>query len=133
MQLKAQVSMQFIMAVGFLFVIFVLFIIGLASRYEEINKELEYVLAKDIALKIRREIQLATTLEDGYHRTFTLPEKLEVIDYNITIVNNILVIQTEHHEYSVRIPKIKGHITKGNNSIWKTNNTICIDNSSCGG
>ena len=74
----------------------------------------------DIALKMQREILIAAYVEDGYSRSFQLPENLEAINYSIRTQNSTVIIQSKKAFYSLPIPNAIGNFTKGTNTINKT-------------
>ena len=81
----------------------------------------------DIALKMQREILIAAYVEDGYSRSFQLPENLEAINYSIRTQNSTVIIQSKKAFYSLPIPNAIGNFTKGTNTINKTGGVIYIN------
>lgn len=123
----AQIASQFMILVGFLFVVFVAFVAAIGGKYVEISDRQEAIAVKDLALKLRGEINLAYSTYDGYERTFTIPATLEGRNFTISIFDqNVLMVQSEDEEYTVIIPTVNGTLVKGNNTIRKTGGIVCI-------
>ena len=93
MKMKAQSSMEFFMLVGLAFLAVILFVAVSANEVREFRDQKEFFLVKDLALKLQKEVTLAADAEDGYVRSFTLPEELEnIIDYFVQIKNNTITM-----------------------------------------
>lgn len=127
---KSQVAMEFVFLVGVAFMAVLIFTVVGYDKLKEISDEKEFVLVKDLAFKVQNEINLAANVDDGYKREFEIPQKLDYIDYNVTINNNILIVESKNHEYVLLIPTVRGNITKGDNVICKNNLLIRINNCS---
>ena len=129
MKMKAQSSMEFFALVGLAFLAVVLFAAISANEVKEFRDQKEFFLIKDLALKLQKEVTLAADAEDGYARSFTLPEKLEsIVDYFVQIRNNTITINSSKTAISVAIPSTSGrNFTKGSNKIEKTDGVIYVN------
>ena len=126
--MKAQSSMEFFMLVGLAFFAVILFSAVSANEVKEFRDQKEFFLIKDLALKLQKEVILAADAEDGYARSFTLPEELEnIVDYFIQIRNNSITINSSKTAISVAIVNVTGDFTKGSNKIEKTAGVIYIN------
>ncbi|MFH0978932.1 MAG: hypothetical protein V1837_06565 [Candidatus Woesearchaeota archaeon] len=124
--MRSQVSMQFLVMVGIVFVFFVVFVAGFAERYNDILTEKERAACRDLVFMVHDEIAIAHKLEDGYSRNFTIPDKLEGVDYSITLNNNIVAVTSPKAEYSTMVPSVVGSLHKGQNMILKRNGIVCL-------
>ena len=125
---KAQSSLQFMVLLGFVFTVFIIYIGYQGNKIISLENDKEYVLTKDLALKIASELNLATSLEDGYTRSFELPQKLDdVHDYSILDFQTEIVVNTSKQDYSVAVPAHNGTLVKGNNTIVLKSGIICIN------
>jgi uncharacterized protein (UPF0333 family) len=126
---KGQISMEFFILVGLASLLVIIFIMATLDQIKEFQDEREFLLIKDVALKLQAEIYLAATAEDGYQRQFTLPSKLgDTINYTIAIKNNeTLVVYSDKSLYAAPIPKVTGNITKNTNTITKTGGVINLN------
>jgi len=77
------------------------------------------ILTEDLLLKVQKEVQLASRVEDGYLRNFTLPSSLGTTSYEIDLFNNTIVVSTRDGNFSRRVPPVQGTIVKGLNQIEK--------------
>jgi len=127
---KSQISMEFVFLVGIAFIAILVFTVVGYDKLKEISDEKEFVLVKDLAFKVQNEINLAANVDDGYRRDFEIPQKLDYIDYDVTINNNVLVVESKNHEYVLLIPTVRGNITKGGNVICKDDGVIEINSCS---
>ena len=79
-----------------------------------------------MALKLQRELFLASAVEDGYFRTFALPDNLEGIDYSLITRNSTITVLSKNSLFIVAIPYIIGNASKGANAINKTGGVIYL-------
>jgi len=126
---KSQTAIEFVVLVGLVALTAVIFMLASLGQIKEFQDRKEYILIKDMALKLQTEVTLAATSEDGYQRQFTLPDKLEeTINYSITIKNNeTIIVHSDKSLYAVSIPKVKGNITKNTNTITKTGGVVNLN------
>ena len=127
--MKAQSSMEFFTLVGLAFLMTILFVVLSANETKEFRDQKEFLLIKDLALKLQKEVSIANSVENGYERSFTLPEKLEnIVDYFVQIRNNTITINSSKTVFSVAIVNVTGNFDKGGNKIKKNNGKISIIN-----
>jgi len=124
---KAQVSMEFVFLVGLAFMVMIVFISSTRSEFSSLQSQEERSLVKDVGVMIQHELIMASNVDDGYTRIFSVPYNLDGISYNIQTINNTLIIYTEEYESVLNIPSFVGDIEKGNNTINKTDSIIYID------
>lgn len=127
-RIKAQVSMEIMILMGFLFLIFIIFLGFVNVRLSEKNDESEYTMLSDVSEQIQNEIRIAYNAKDGYSRSFDVPEKLDNrIEYDIQTLPNRLVTNTSKYQHVLTVPDITGAVVKGQNNIRKTNQSIIIN------
>ncbi|HLG24186.1 MAG TPA: hypothetical protein VI564_04640 [Candidatus Nanoarchaeia archaeon] len=124
---KSQISVEFLMLIGLAAIIAIAFQYVSLSQIIDFKSINEKEAVKDVAIKIQREILLATSVEDGYVRTFEIPDKLGDANYTITLQNSTLTVQSKEGLYFVRVPKISGNLSKGYNTINKTGGVINVN------
>ena len=130
--LRAQSSMEFFTLVGLAFLMTILFVAASANEIREFKDQKEFFLIKDLALKLQKEVTIAASVEDGYERSFSLPERLEnSVDYfTIIMGNKILTVNSSKSVFSAAIPTTFGkNFTKGsnNNKIEKISGKIYVN------
>ena len=127
-RLKAQSSMEFFILTGLAFLAVVLFVAASANEMKEFRDQKEFFLIKDLALKLQKEVTIAASVENGYERSFNLPDKLDgVVDYFIDTRNSTITVNSSKTVFSVRIPNVIGNFTKGGNKIEKMSDILYIN------
>ena len=124
---KSQITSEFIIFSGIALIASIIFISISVSQLKTLYETKELLLVKDVALKIEKEIDITSDIEDGYYREFELPEKIDDKDYNISIVNNTLTVYTNTTAYFVEILNITGYLKKESNTIKKVNGVVHIN------
>ena len=128
MNVKAQTSMEFFTLIGVAFLATILFVALSVNEVKEFKDKKEFFLIKDLALKLQKEVSIAISVEDGYERTFILPDKLETtVDYFITTLNTSITINSSITVFSVAKPITIGNFTKGSNKIEKIDGKIYVN------
>ena len=127
MNSRAQITVEFLILIGILF-IFIL-VIG-ANSLQDLNqyntlKESEAV--RDVAIKLQRELFIAANVEDGYVRQFSIPDKIDGLNYSIQTNNLSLYVSSKNAFSLVTLPYSIGNLTKGNNLINKSGGTIYVN------
>ena len=85
---KSQFSIEFIVLIAFMFLVFVAFIGVIASKVVESKENERLKIAQDIATLAKNEIDLAKSASNGYSRNFELPVKISGNSYTVGIINN---------------------------------------------
>lgn len=124
---QAQTAIEFVFLVGLAFTIVIIFSVVSRNQISDLSDEKEFILVKDLAFKVQNEINLAARVEDGYSREFTIPQKLETIDYTISINDNVLIVETDNHDQVLIIPRVNGSVQKGTNIIRKIEGVIHLN------
>ena len=124
---KAQVSAEFFIFIGLAFLVAIAFSVASLDQLNDFRLQKENDAIKDLALNLQKELMTAATVEDGYVRTFTIPDQLDNINYSLTTQNFTITVQSKNSLFSVGIPNSVGNITKGANTINKTGGVIHIN------
>lgn len=129
---KSQTSMEFFLLMGLAFLAVIIFVGVSANEIKEFKDTKDFLLIKDLALKLQKEVSIAASVEDGYKRDFTLPDKLEnSVDYSIVNIldkNNTITINSSKAVFSVRVPLMHGkNFTKGSNTVERISGKIYIN------
>ena len=127
MRSKAQVSAEFFVLVGLALLIAIAFEIASLDQLYDFRVQKENEAVKDLALKLQKEVFLASNVEDGYVRTFIIPDQLDRINYSLTTQNSTITVESKNSLYIVPIPKTIGNISKGIITINKTGGVIYIN------
>ena len=119
--------MEFLLLIGFIFLIAVIFMQAFAERFSDFSDAKKKDAVKDICQAVRDELVMASVVKDGYARNLTLPQKIDnTLEYNLSITNSTLAVSIEDYVSLCVIPHINGTLSKGTNEIRKYNGTITI-------
>ena len=124
---SAQVNVEFFIFIGIVFLISVAFGLTSVEQLKDFRNQQESDAVKDLALKLQKELIVAATVEDGYVRSFTIPNNLSNINFVLMTQNSTISVQSANAFYTVSIPKIVGNLSKGTNSINKTLGVIYVN------
>ncbi len=124
---KSQVAMEFIMLIALAFMILIVFTAVTRNQVVDIRKDNEYVALKDIVHAVQSEITIATNVEDGYTRQFSIPGSLDGINYTIEISDSYILAESRHHEYLLNIRPVEGNIIIGVNTIKKEGGIVYLN------
>ncbi len=126
---NSQLTLEFLVLVGFLFIITVVFIAAIGRQMTDFSDRERLDTINAFGNSIKTELDIASIVKDGYQRSITLPDKIDGrLDYTITVSTSTLIITSDDHEFVSIIPKTQGTFIKGSNIIRKQNNTIVIEN-----
>jgi hypothetical protein len=125
---KSQSSVEFLTLSGLAFFVVIIFVALAADEIREFKDRKDFFLVKDLALKLQKEAAVASSVEDGFERVFTLPDKLQSsVDYFITTSNNTITVNSSKAVFSVRIAPIVGNFSKGSNKLEKIDGNVYIN------
>ena len=128
MHSRSQVSIEFFIFVGLAFLVAIAFELAALDQLKDFRMQKESDAVRDLALKLQKEFVLAATVEDGYARTFTIPNKLDNnFNYTLTTKNNTITVESTNSIFIVSIPNSIGNATIGSNRINNTGGVIYIN------
>jgi hypothetical protein len=124
---KAQSAFEFLLLVGVVFFAVVILVAASYSNIAKLREERDFLITRDTAFVVQNELVLANVVEDGYSRSFLVPDELDGQQYSMMIVGNSLTVSTQKASYSVRIPSVQGTIAKGWNNLTKEGNVVVLN------
>ena len=124
---KAQGAFEFLILIGIAFAAVVVFLIASFSDIDELTQKKEFMMLKEQGDRMHSEISLALRVEDGYSRSFLVPQMLENRDYTVVTANRTITLTSDRSSYSFRIPSIDGNITKGMNNITRESGVVRLN------
>lgn len=124
---KAQISAEFFVLLGIVFLIAIAFEVASLGQLNDFRLKKENDAVRDVALKIQKELLIAVAVEDGYVRQFELPDKVDSVNYSLTTQNSTINVESKNSYYSVSVPKVVGNASKGANVINKTGGVVYIN------
>lgn len=127
--LKGQVALEFMLLIGFVSFIFVVFFLLIQTHMSERIYERNQLQVEETASVIKQEIDLASSSIEGYSRTFSLPLELNNQDYDIRFGEGVLVIISadRNHASSLSTREANGTLVKGINTIVKRNGIVTLN------
>src|SRR3989338_10855359 len=103
---KAQSSMEFFMLIGLAFLATTIFLAASANEVNEFSNNKKFFLVRDLALKLQKEATIAASVEEGYERSFKIPDKLDgTLNYSIVTGNTTITVNSSRASFSAAIPK----------------------------
>lgn len=106
---KAQTSIEFLILLGFMLLIFASFFVVATDIVTQNNTRAIREALIDVSQLTYEELLLANQVNIGYSRNFSLPEKISEQGYAVWILNNTeLVLNTSYsgknYEYLIFLP-----------------------------
>lgn len=120
--MRGQVVIEFLIITGIAMIVGMLYLALSANLMMTKSEEQRIAALNDIGYMIQDEIILATTVQDGYSRTFTIPEKASRFTYEVALTSPTTVtLQSGSVTANYRIPEVDAGSTlaKGENTITK--------------
>jgi hypothetical protein len=129
MKKRSQSAIEFVILIILVLFLFASFSIVIQETRSSKLIEEKNNLFKHTALAIQDEINLASQLTDGYSREFIIPDKISNEEYNATITESMIYLQSSNKRYALAlpVPKINGQIVKGSNIIKKQNGELYLN------
>ncbi|MGV8141853.1 MAG: hypothetical protein ACP5NW_05420 [Candidatus Woesearchaeota archaeon] len=127
--------MEFVILTGFMILAFAIFYITIQAKLVEANRDGTDTAAKQIETLVVNEIKVAESVSDGYYREFELPERINGIEYNVSIMAGVgnmpeVVVKYGGRErvYFVSQGYVndQSNVSKGLNNITKINGQITL-------
>lgn len=138
---KAQTSMEFVILTGFMLMAFLIFYIVIQSKLVEANKNTIDLAAKQVETIVVNELKVAESVSDGYYREFELPQRVNGMNYTLSIIPGpsqgssdipevVIKYNGRERVYFVSQAYVSNlsKVGKGLNNISKINGTILIQN-----
>ena len=126
---KAQVSVEFLMIIVLMVLVFSVYVPFLWKQQIEIEKESEKIVGERIASTVKSEVETAVMFGSGYKRNFTLPGDMLGYNYTIEVFNKIIRIKwkdTEIDEFLIA-HQISGSLSPGKNTISNRDDVIVFE------
>ena len=125
----SQSAVEFIILASFMLLVLLGFFAITGSRLLEAREEGNKRIAQDIADFAYREVEIAKSVNDGYTRTFIMPQSVNGVDYSISIIDNkeLTVNYLDKEHLSFLPQKVCGDFFIPQNKIDKEKGIICIN------
>ncbi len=125
---KAQAATEFLILVGLILFVTIMFVAGLGSYADKIATAKEESVFDDYGGYLQNEFITASQVKDGYSRELILPDSIRGHEYSISNTNQSIKIISKRSEmeFFYDIPYAQGTLEKGKNRIIKENGSILI-------
>lgn len=124
---KAQVALEFISYMGLAISVVLIFSV-IALNYSAQAFDAQHTKAlENLAYATQEEFLLASQVNEGYTRTFTLPTKIVGGSYELSNDNYSFTLLGEHTSISLDIPHSTGELKIGENTLQNNNGIISIN------
>ena len=124
---NAQGAIEFIIIFGAILFFFVLFLGIIQGNFSEKNKEKVVLVAQNVALDAREEINLAAESSNGYSRDFVLPENILGEDYELNVSEGRVYLRMKEFATSYKVFNVTGYFVKGLNKIRKEDGQVYLN------
>lgn len=127
--MKAQSSIEFVVLVGAMLVIFIAFLYVFQTDLAKKGTEARESEFNELAIYLQNELDIAAGASNGYIRTFELPETVRNKEYALTLVDGAIYLQTIDGSLSLSVSaqNVTGQPQTGPNTIRKVNETIYLN------
>jgi hypothetical protein len=127
--LRAQIANEFMVAVGLAIIVMLGVLFVSMHDLQEIQGRREMEAIRDVGFAVQNELFLAAFVQDGYVRTFELPQKNAGIAYSISLVNDNIVVRSDEHGFvqEFTAPEVVGNIAKGSNTVRREGGVIHLN------
>jgi len=132
--MKAQNSMEFVILTSFMMFVFAMFFIIIQQKTIAATEEKNDATAQQLLDIATSEIKLAESVSDDYYRQFTMPNNLNGLQYNISIIPGVagtseIVVKYSNKE---KVLFLEAYISSGStmgsgpNNITKADGVITV-------
>ncbi len=125
---RAQATVEFVILIGFLFLIFLGFSALLQSRFVQVSHSNTQARLQQVASIVITEADLAESVGDGYSRVFEIPFTVGGLNYSLDIQDNqdlTLVFQGDEYVYFMN-QVVFGQVGRGRNLITNKGSLVNI-------
>jgi hypothetical protein len=127
--MKAQVSIEYIIFIGIMLVLFTLASYAALSAGRDIAEDNEVSGARQIAALVSQELGISVEVGDGYSHAFILPGSLNGFNYSVNLTESRFVsVSWKNKSYILPTlaENVQGSISIGNNTIENNGGVITI-------
>jgi hypothetical protein len=115
-----QLAIEFVIMMGIAVIIGVLFLASANELFGRVSEEQRIESLNDVGYTIQDEVILALTVEDGYMRSFTIPQTADRFAYTINSTATGVTLTSGPVTITYPIPPVTGQFHKGINTIEKS-------------
>ncbi len=128
--LRSQISLEFVMFVGIGFMVAIILMLVISQQQADRESERDDLELRDLAYMIEEEVLLASSVEPGYWRNFSveLPNDGE---FDVSVNGSYVKLTAESTLFEFSVPPFQGQIVRGANVICNKNGEVFIGDALC--
>jgi hypothetical protein len=116
---KGQLVMEFMMMLALAVIVGVLYLAITNELLMGASEHQRIAALDDLGYRVQDEAILAASVENGYERNITLPDRVDRFEYNISCDSTMLALTSGAVTRDYPLPVINGTLQKGVNTITK--------------
>lgn len=126
---KSQGAFEFIILVGFVLLSFTVLFLVINENISDKSEERRNKAIKEFVLGVANEIDLASESTDGYYREFEIPSRIEGLEYEINLTEDMISFKSTNGKYAMAVPiqNASGFLVIGTNLIKNEKGEIKIN------
>ena len=123
---KGQSGIELLALTCFAMMIFSGFYLSVMNKNISVAQENIRHKSEEIAKKVAFEINTAVTEGGGYSKNFTISQDIYGIEYNITVLDGMVIIEYKNTSIisNIIIKNISGEISSGKNLVYNINGIV---------
>ena len=126
---KGQASIEFVIFIAIMIFTVIIFFGVMFQHTLRFNTQRAIGLVEDLGIMIQYEFDLAKVVKDGYVREFKIPQKLDGLDFNLSIEKNDITVISQNSISVITLSNvtINNPLQKGINTITKKNGIVYLN------
>ncbi|MBI2663733.1 hypothetical protein HYX10_00120 [Candidatus Woesearchaeota archaeon] len=125
--MKSQASFEFLSMLVVVIIIAAAFALFASDRMKEINSGQTNSELRGIASTVKNEIDIASSMEQGYERAFELPLAAGSKNYSISLEGSFIVVSADDGSFALPVQPVLGTLNQGMNRITNLNGSVVIN------
>jgi hypothetical protein len=117
--MRGQIIIEFLIVVCLAAFVGIVYLNVGNTLLRDTSEEQRLAALNNVGYTLQDELILATTVEDGYRRAITIPEKADRFSYTLSNDDSTVTLVSGSVRLNYDIPPINGTFHKGSNIIAK--------------
>lgn len=122
--MRGQIVLEFLIIAGIAMLVAALYLAVGANLLSGKSEEQRVSALNNIGYMVQDEIILAGTVEDGYLRSFAIPQKADRFAYTLSNDETMLTLHSGSVIINYPLPRISGTLQQGENTIRKDGDIV---------
>jgi hypothetical protein len=97
----------------------IIYLVSATSLLGDVSEQQRVTALNDVGYMVQDEVLLAETVDDGYLRTFTIPQTADRFAYQLTSDETSITLASGSTIITYPLPLVSGTFQKGKNTIAK--------------